>query len=132
MNVGLMLGDPSNRLWRVQRYVELWVLFQSDVMVDHGDDMLHVGMMCRQGKHRSVVWMLLELRIFQACGMACSYHNTCKWMQQKEHCQASCFPGACSECGSVREERPTFPDDSLTQAVLNEFFDTVLVLESRV
>ena len=46
MNVGLMLGDPSNRLWRVQRYVELWVLFQSDVMVDHGDDMLHVVMMC--------------------------------------------------------------------------------------
>ena len=137
-NIGLMLGNAQNRRWRVQRYVELWVLLQSTVMVNDGgndmlrDGMLHVVMRCRQGKHRSVVWMLVECRIFQACGIDCEYVNTCKWMQLKEHCQAGRYPGACSECGCVRNDQEHYPDKALAQAIINEFFETVLILETRV
>ena len=134
LNVGLMLGAEENKSWRTLRYVELWILLQSSIMIDDGrdgGDTLHIVTMCRQGKHRSVFWMLVELRILQFCGLDVYYHNTCKWAQQKSGCQTT-QSGLCDQCGCIRRDSPHFPDEALTAAIINEFFDTVLLLERLV
>ena len=132
-NLGLILGDGRNRAWRVERYVELWLMLQSTIMTFGHDDTVHVVDMCRQGKHRSVAWMVMEAIIFKAFRMFIWYENTCKWTQEMERCQRQAFPFGCEWCGNSsrnrRNEVPV-PGDDICKAVLNEFFEVVLILEN--
>jgi len=133
-NLGLFLGDPINKAWRTERYVEIYLLLQSSAMVDDAP-FLSCVTMCRQGKHRSVAWMCLEARLYAALGFEVKYKNVCKWKQEMERCQwhgrtedASTFNG-CSECGWVHQGRYSLPPPGLTDAVIYEFVETVLALE---
>jgi len=132
MNLGLMLGGRNNRRWRIQRYVELWLLLQSTIMTQGEGEAIHVVMMCRQGKHRSAAWMAIESMILQACGFRAWYENVCRWVQEKERCQYDNDPNGCEHCGNARKGEVPTPGDDIAQAAINEFFETVLLLESLV
>ena len=128
--LGLMLGDARNRYWRVERYVELWLMLQSTIMTGGDDDTVHVVDMCRQGKHRSVAWMVIEAIILKAFSMFIWYNNTCRWTQEKERCQRISFPAGCRYCGNTCRNEVPVPGDDICKTVLNEFFEVVLILES--
>jgi len=134
-NLGLFLGE-SNKAWRTQRYVEIYALMLSTAMVDDSES-LGIVTFCRQGKHRSVGWMCLEACLWAAMGFDVKYTNVCKWLQQMERCQwrgrevdASTMPG-CPECGTVSEDTYAQPPEDLADAVIFDFFETVLSLENQ-
>ena len=118
----------------MQRYVEIWVLLQSSVVMQEGEggcdgDVIHVAMACRQGKHRSVAWMCLESCIWAALGFNIGYHNTCWWAQAKSRCQSSNWPDGCAKCGSVMREEYVLPSEDMKKAIVDEFFHTLRLLE---
>ena len=111
------------------------MLLQSSMVLRGGDgsdndDTLHVAMACRQGKHRSVAWMLLESSIMEACGFTTSYRNSCCWAQAKSRCQSRSWPAGCKKCGSVMRSDYVMPTPEIQEAVADEFFHTVLLLET--
>ena len=135
--LGTYVGSAPgpHRRWRLQRYAEIWVLLQSSMVLRGGagsdnDDTLHVAAACRQGKHRSVSWMLLESSIMEACGFKTSYQNSCWWAQAKSRCQSRSWPGRCENCGSVMRSDYVMPFPEVQEAVVDEFFHTVLLLET--
>ena len=87
-SIGLMLGDGANRMWRVERYVELWVLLHTTAMLtSEGDDRIHLVCCCKQGIHRSVFWKLVQSFITKAFGMSVDYENVCQWEREKRRCR---------------------------------------------
>ena len=133
-NLALYLAESGNMAWRLQQYAELWLLLQTDQMIGQDDSCLHSVYACRQGKHRSFAWSLVESAIFSRLGFGVRYENTCKWAQQKSNCQRSNWPNGCEMCGNCEDDFAGLSDNTkrVVDAYVEEFFEAVLTLERAV
>ena len=133
-NLALYLAHGGNLAWRLQQYAQLWVLLQTDQMIHQDGRCLHSVYACRQGKHRSFAWSLVESAIFSRLGFEVRYENTCHWAQQKSRCQRSNWPNGCERCGNCEDGFAGLSDDTMrvVDAYVQEFFEVVLALEGVV
>jgi len=116
--------DPSNRLWRYMRYLELLALIQSmdAVSSDSNDGILALLSFCHQGKHRSVFSYALIGGILVRLGWKVNEHSLCYFAQQKATCQKKRRP-----CEFCDPQAPHIPD--LTMIALGEFIEAASVVE---
>jgi hypothetical protein len=102
INLACFLGS-QNEEWRLEQYVLLWIRMQCTFMRRENDLDTTVSALyiCRQGKHRSFGWSLIEAAIMGAFGFVTHHTNVCRWTQQEEKCQREGYPRGCKFCGNV-------------------------------
>ena len=133
-NMAQYLSFPASRTWRMLRWVELWYLLQSGTMV-HDATMepcpesrtIHQVFSCRQGKHRSVGWSIMEAAVLKACGFVVAEIHICAWKQGFSTCmkRAKRRGEDCEYCRGSPETRARFGE-----AAVDEFFMVVLFLDA--
>lgn len=132
-NCALFLDHRANLPWRQRRYVEIWILLQSTRIQDgpiNGGNM-HNVYACKQAKHRSVQWSMLESKIWEKLGFDIVYHPMSTFAQNKSTCQIENRPHGCEYCGCANDDFDWLHEHShqFFDAATDEFFEVVLALE---
>ena len=135
MNLANFLS-AGNAAWRLEQYVMLWLRLQCTMMCKENDmdDTVNALYMCRQGKHRSFGWSLIEATILSYFGFVTHHVNVCRWAQEKEKCQIKNYPHGCEHCGCVlsRNFQLSNVQEDLLAAAVDEFYEVVTALEALV
>ena len=132
VNLALFLDTHCNRVWRIEKYVELWLRLQCEIMRQSHN----TAYACRQGCHRSLGWAHLESSIAMELGIDVTYHSVSSWVQSWSACQykdTTSFNG-CPECGSVQQKFRNISHESLdlATAATDEFWEVICAAESLV
>lgn len=128
--------------WRIQRYIELYILLQTDEMLaeekfDSGGQ--SIGMkppswltVCKEGKHRSYGWQWVESCILSLLGIPYTIVAVCRYAQTQIYCQR---PGQrwphvdvhpCPDCLFTTDDETKM---RIAEFYINEFYEVVLCLE---
>ena len=125
----------ANEAWRLRQYVKFWIRMQCSMMVEEyeGDESVNALYLCRQGKHRSFGWSMIEATLMEYFGFRVHHCNVCAWTQAKERCQRN-YPRGCDKCGNVMQNSFNLDTEqrNLLQAAADEFFEVMLAMESMV
>ena len=122
-NLAQYLSFPGARTWRMERWVELWYLLQSEAMLTRSLT-IHQVYSCRQGAHRSRGWSHIEAAVLEACGFDIAMADICKWTQGWTACQREGLH--CEWCDPTDLETA----EKLSRAAVDEFFMVALFLDA--
>ena len=121
-NIAACLNEPDIREWRFTRYIELLYLFGSRAMTPNDGTELASVYVCRQGKHRSVMWSAIENAIINGLGgISCREVPVCYAAQKQTRCQKR----GCDQCDPLSADV-----QALTQAAVDEFHAVALCVDA--